>query len=43
MAASDSLIQQMLGHGLAAKLSQRLGEGMLNGLLTARLGLAAIE
>jgi putative membrane protein len=43
MAASDSLIQQMLGHGLAAKLSQRLGEGMLNGLLTARLGLAAID
>jgi putative membrane protein len=43
MAASDSLIQQMLGHGLAAKLSQRLGEGVLNGLLTARLGLAAID
>ena len=43
MAASDSLVQQMLGHGLAAKLSQRLGEGMLNGLLTARLGLAAID
>ena len=35
--------QQMLGHGIAAKLSQRLGEGMLNGLLTARLGLAAID
>ena len=43
MAASDSLIQQVLGHGIAAKLSQRLGEGILNGLLTARLGLAAIE
>src|SRR5437764_2020275 len=43
MAASDSLVQQMLGHGIAAKLSQRLGEGILNGLLTARLGLAAIE
>jgi putative membrane protein len=43
MAASDSLIQQMIGHGLAAKLSARLGEGVLNGLLTARLGLAAIE
>jgi putative membrane protein len=43
MAASDSLIQQVLGHGIAAKLSQRLGEGVLNGLLTARLGLAAIE
>ena len=43
MAASDSLIQQVLGHGLAAKLSQRLGEGVLNGLLTARLGLAAVD
>ena len=43
MAASDSLVQQMVGDGLAAKLSQRLGEGMLNGLLTARLGLAAID
>jgi putative membrane protein len=43
MAASDSLIQQMLGHGVAAKLSHRLGEGILNGLLTARLGLAAID
>jgi putative membrane protein len=43
MAATDSLVQQMLGHGIAAKLSQRLGEGVLNGLLTARLGLAAID
>ena len=43
IAAGDSLIQQMLGHGVAAKLSAKLGEGVLNGLLTARLGLAAIE
>jgi len=43
MAAGDSLIQQVLGHGVAAKVSARLGEGVLNGLLTARLGLAAIE
>lgn len=43
MAASDGLVQQVLGHGLAAKVSQRLGEGVLNGLLTARLGLAAID
>ncbi len=43
LAASDSLIQQMLGHGIAAKLSARLGEGLLNGLFTARLGLAAID
>jgi putative membrane protein len=43
VAATDSLIQQMVGHGVAARLSARLGEGVLNGLLTARLGLAAIE
>jgi len=43
MSAGDTLIQQMLGHGVAAKVSARLGEGVLNGLLTARLGLAAIE
>lgn len=43
MAASDSLIQQVIGHGLAARLSARLGEGVLNGLLTARLGLAAMD
>jgi putative membrane protein len=43
MAAGDSLISQVLGHGVAARVSARLGEGVLNGLLTARLGLAAIE
>ncbi|MBI4274617.1 MAG: TIGR01620 family protein [Rhizobiales bacterium] len=43
MAVTDSLIQQVIGHGLAAKLSARLGEGVLNGLLTARLGLAAMD
>ena len=43
MAATDSIIQQVIGHGLAAKLSARIGEGVLNGLLTARLGLAAID
>lgn len=43
MAAGDSLVQQVVGHGIAAKLSARLGEGVVNGLLTARLGIAAIE
>lgn len=43
LAVGDSLVQQMIGHSLAAKLSARLGEGVLNGLLTARLGLAAME
>jgi putative membrane protein len=43
MAAGDSLVSQILGHGLAARLSARLGEGVVNGLLTARVGIAAIE
>jgi len=43
LAASDSLVQQMLGHGIAAKLSQRLGEGVVNGLMTVRVGIAAMR
>lgn len=43
VALSDSVLQQLIGQGLAARLSARLGEGMVNGLLTARLGLLAIE
>jgi putative membrane protein len=43
VALTDSVIQQVIGHGLAARLSARLGEGMVNGLLTARLGLLAID
>ncbi len=42
MAAGDSLLQQVVGHGIAAKVSARLGEGVLNGLLTARIGLSAM-
>lgn len=42
MAIGDSLVQQLLGHGIAARLSARLGEGVLNGLLTARVGLSAM-
>jgi putative membrane protein len=43
IAAGDALLQQIVGHGLAARLSAKLGEGLLNGLLTARVGIAAIE
>jgi len=42
MAVGDSLVQQLVGHGIASKLSARLGEGVLNGLLTARVGLSAL-
>jgi len=43
IAIGDGLAQQLIGHGLAAKLSARLGEGVINGLLTARVGVAAID
>ena len=42
MAVGDSLLQQVVGHGIASKISARLGEGVLNGLLTARVGLSAL-
>lgn len=42
ISAGDSLIQDALGHGLAAKVSARLGEGVINGMLTARVGRAAM-
>jgi len=43
VALGDSVIQQLLGQGLAAKLSARLGEGLVNGLMTARVGIAAMR
>ncbi|MFD1982615.1 DUF697 domain-containing protein [Mesorhizobium newzealandense] len=30
-------------HGLAARLSAKLGEGVVNGMMTARIGIAAME
>ncbi|RYE32496.1 MAG: TIGR01620 family protein [Hyphomicrobiales bacterium] len=42
MAAGDAVIQQVVGQGLAARLSAKLGEGVINGMLTARIGLAAL-
>ncbi|MBO6539373.1 MAG: TIGR01620 family protein [Rhizobiaceae bacterium] len=43
IAAGDSLVQQLVGHGLAARLSAKLGEGVINGMMTARIGIAAME
>jgi len=43
IAAGDTLIQQVVGHGIAAKLSARLGEGVINGLMTARIGISAMD
>lgn len=43
ISVGDSIVGQVVGHGLAARLSARLGEGVVNGLLTARIGLAAMD
>lgn len=43
VALGDSVVQQLLGHGLAARLSARLGEGLVNGLMTVRVGIAAMR
>jgi len=43
IAAGDEAIQQVVGQGLAARISARLGEGVVNGAMTARIGIAAIE
>ena len=43
IAVGEGLVQQLVGHGVAAKLSSRLGEGVINGMLTARIGIAAID
>lgn len=43
IAMGDNLLQNLLGRGLAAKVSTRLGEGLANGILTSRVGLAALD
>jgi putative membrane protein len=43
IALGDDVIQQAIGHGLTARLSARLGEGLFNGALTTRIGIAAID
>jgi putative membrane protein len=43
LALSDNLIQHVVGKGLLGRLSARFGEGAVNGILTSRIGLAAID
>lgn len=43
VAMTDDLLGQFLGQDLLRRLSRRLGEGIFNGALTARIGVAAIE
>jgi putative membrane protein len=40
---TDGVVEQLMGQGLAAKLSARLGEGVVNGLMTVRVGIAAMR
>ncbi len=43
VAVGDDLIHSVAGGGLLSKLSRRFGEGVVNGALTARVGIAAME
>jgi putative membrane protein len=43
VAAGDEFVHQLVGQGLAARLSAKLGEGVVNGMMTARIGVAAME
>ena len=43
LAVGDDLIHSVAGGSLLSKLSRRFGEGVVNGALTARVGVAAID
>ena len=43
VALTDDLIGSFAGGGLLSKISRRFGEGVVNGALTARVGLAAMD
>lgn len=43
VALTDDLIGQFIGQDLMRRLSRRLGEGVFNGALTARIGTVALE
>ncbi len=43
VAVGDDLISSIAGGGVLSKVSRRFGEGVINGALTARVGIAAME
>jgi putative membrane protein len=43
MAFTDDILGQFVGHGMTSRVSKRLGEGLINGGFTIRIGIAAIE
>jgi putative membrane protein len=43
VAVGDDMISSVAGGNMLSKVSRRFGEGVVNGALTARVGVAAIE
>ena len=43
VAVGDDLISSVAGGGVISKISRQFGEGVINGALTARVGIAAME
>lgn len=43
VAVGDDMLEPLLGGSILGKLSRRFGEGMVNGALTVRVGIAAME
>lgn len=43
VAVGDDLISSVAGGGVMSKVSRRFGEGVINGALTTRVGIAAME
>ncbi len=43
VAIGDDMIGSIAGGGVLSKVSRRFGEGVINGALTARVGIAAME
>ncbi|WP_170522635.1 YcjF family protein [Ruegeria arenilitoris] len=43
VAVGDDLLEPVLGGSVLSKLSRRFGEGLVNGALSARVGVAAME
>jgi putative membrane protein len=43
VAVGDDMIGSIAGGGMLARVSRRFGEGVINGALTARVGVAAME
>jgi putative membrane protein len=43
MAFTDDILGQFVGHGMTSRVSKRLGEGLINGGFTIRIGIAAVE